>query len=403
MSEATIGPLDGIRVVDFTRALAGPFCTMLLGDLGADVVKIEDPEKGDLTRVMPPMPADRSVCDYGGYFASINRNKRSIAIDLKSEAGRAVALRLCESADAVVENFRAGVMDRLGLGYETLRERNPRLVYAAVRGFGDPRTGGSPYRDWPAFDIVAQCMGGVVGSTGEVGGRPLRAGPAVGDIYPGTLAALGVSSALLRAARSGSGQFLDVSMYDGVLTLCESLIYNYAAEQTVHEPGGNAHPFLSPFDVFEAKDGAIAIAAPTDHHWVKLCEIMGHPGLGTDPRFETNAARVERADEVRALITAWTGERTTAELVAALAEQVPMGPVNTAREMFADPHVRARGMLVDVEIPGDNPSLTVAGPAIKMTETPPAVRRRAPTLGEHTAEVLHELGLGADALEPSQP
>jgi crotonobetainyl-CoA:carnitine CoA-transferase CaiB-like acyl-CoA transferase len=168
LSEAT-GPLAGIRIVDFTRALAGPFCTMLLGDLGADIIKIEDPEKGDLTRVMPPFPRDREQCDYGGYFASINRNKRSIAIDLKSEAGCEVAQTLCDSADAVVENFRVGVMDRLGLGYEGLRERNPRLVYAAVRGFGDPRTGESPYRDWPAFDIVAQCMGGVVGSTGEAG------------------------------------------------------------------------------------------------------------------------------------------------------------------------------------------------------------------------------------------
>lgn len=373
---------------------------MLLGDLGADIVKIEDPERGDLTRVMPPLPRDRESCDYGGYFASINRNKRSIAIDLKSGAGRAVALELCASADAVVENFRAGVMDRLGLGYEALRDRNPRLVYAAVRGFGDPRTGDSPYRDWPAFDIVAQCMGGVVGSTGEVGGRPLRAGPAVGDIYPGTLAALGVSSALLHAARGGSGQFLDVSMYDGVLTLCESLIYNYAADETVHAPGGNAHPFLSPFDVFDAKDGVIAIAAPTDHHWVRLCEIMGCSELGSDLRFVSNAARVEHADQVRALVARWAAGRTTAELVASLAEQVPMGPVNTAHEIFRDPHVKARGMLVDVEVPGDNPSLTVAGPAIKMTETPPGIRRRAPTLGEHTGEILGEIGLAADALDP---
>ncbi len=399
MSEPT-GPLGGIRIVDFTRALAGPFCTMLLGDLGADIIKIEDPVKGDLTRVMPPLPEDREACDYGGYFASINRNKRSIALDLKDVRGREVALRLCDSADAVVENFRAGVMDRLGLGYELLRERNPRLVYAAVRGFGDPRTGESPYRDWPSFDIVAQCMGGVVGSTGEVGGRPLRAGPAVGDIYPGTLAALGVSSALLRAARTGAGQFLDVSMYDGVLTLCESLIYLYAAEGTVHEPSGNAHPFLCPFDVFDTKDGAIAIAAPTDNHWVLLCQIMGRPELGTDPRFASNALRVKHCAEVRALIAAWAENRTTAEGVAALAERVPMGPVNTAREMFEDPHVRARGMLVDVEVPGDNPPLTVAGPAIKMTETPPGIRRRAPTLGEHTGEILREIGLGADALEP---
>ncbi len=312
-----------------------------------------------------------------------------------------MVLRLVESADAVVENFRAGVMDRLGLSYEELRRRNPRLVYAAVRGFGDPRTGESPYTHWPAFDIVAQCMGGVVGSTGEPGGRPLRAGPAVGDIYPGTLAALGVTSALLRAARTGEGQFLDVSMYDGVLALCESLIYNYAATGALHEPAGNAHPFLCPFDVFDAKDGAVAIAAPTDHHWVILADIMQRPELGKDPRFESNAARVEHGDLVRELVSEWTHERSMTEIAAALGERVPMGPVHTAREMFEDPHVRARGMLVDVEVPGENRTLTVAGPAIKMTESPPGIYRRAPTLGEHTVEILREVGLPADALDAS--
>jgi crotonobetainyl-CoA:carnitine CoA-transferase CaiB-like acyl-CoA transferase len=188
-------------------------------------------------------------------------------------------------------------------------------------------------------------------------------------------------------------------MYDGVLTLCESLIYSFAAEGDVHEPSGNAHPFLCPFDVFDAKDGAIAIAAPTNHHWKKLCEIIGQPELGGDPRFESNAARVKHGDQVRALIAGWTRGQTTAALVATLAEQVPMGPVNTAREIFKDPHVKARGMLVDVEVPGANEHLTVAGPAIKMTETPPAIYRRAPTLGEHTAEILREVGLGADALD----
>ena len=401
MSAAT-GPLAGIRVVDFTRALAGPYCTMLLADLGADVVKIEDPEKGDLTRVMPPFPDDREDCDYGGYFASINRNKRSIALDLKSDAAREVVFRLVDSADAVVENFRAGVMDRLGFSYETLRERNPRLVYAAVRGFGDPRTGDSPYRDWPAFDIVAQCMGGVVGSTGEPGGRPLRAGPAVGDIYPGTLAALGLVSALLRSRTSGEGQFLDVSMYDGVLTLCESLVYTYAGSGHVHRPSGNTHPFLCPFDVFETTDGAVAIAAPTDHHWQILCDIMECPELGADTRFESNAARVKHGDAVRRLISEWTGKRSMKEVVELLAEQVPMGPVHTAKEFFEDPHLRARNMLVDVEQPGANPTITVAGPAIKLTETPTGIYRRAPTLGEHTGEILGEVGLGADFLNSRQ-
>jgi len=385
------GPLAGLRVVDLTRALAGPFCTMLLADLGADVIKIEAPS-GDLTRGMAPLPADRERCDYGGYFASINRNKRSVVLDLKSERGREVVLRLADGAHALVENFRVGVMDRLGLAYEVLQRRNVSLVYAAVRGFGDPRTGESPYRDWPAFDIVAQCMGGVVGTTGEAGSRGVRSGPAVGDIYPGTLAALGVVSALLHAQRTGRGQFLDVAMYDGVLTLCESIVYNYAADGREHRPAGNAHPALCPFDVFETRDGAVAIAAPADHHWVLLCELLGDPERGADPRYATNAERVERSGEVREWLTKWTLERTTAQVVELLAERVPVGPVNLAREIFADPHIRARGMLVDVERPGDTP-LTVAGPAIKLTETPTGIYRRAPTLGEHTDEVLAEIGM----------
>jgi crotonobetainyl-CoA:carnitine CoA-transferase CaiB-like acyl-CoA transferase len=384
------GPLQGLRIVDLTRALAGPYCTMLLADLGADVIKIEAPE-GDLTRRMPPWPADRERCDYGGYFASINRNKRSVVLDLKSERGREVVLRLVDSADALVENFRAGVMERLELAYEDLARRKPSLVYAAVRGFGDPRTGKSPYRDWPAFDIVAQCMGGVVGTTGETGGRGLRAGPAVGDIFPGTLAALGVVSALLHAQRSGQGQFLDVAMYDGVLTLCESIVYNYAADGTEHHPAGNAHPALCPFDVFETEDGAVAIAAPTDHHWVILCELMGHAAMGADERYASNADRVARAREVRAWLSEWTRQHTTAQIVGRLAKRVPVGPVNLARDIFADPHMHARDMLVEVERPGDRP-LTVAGPAIKLTETPAGIYRRAPMLGEHTHEILEEIG-----------
>lgn len=385
------GPLAGLRVVDLTRALAGPFCTMLLADLGADVVKIEAPE-GDLTRGMAPHPVDRESCDYGGYFASINRNKRSVVLDLKSERGREVVLRLVDRADALVENFRVGVMDRLGLAYETLQRRKPALVYAAVRGFGDPRTGESPYRDWPSFDIVAQCMGGVVGTTGEPGSRGVRAGPAVGDIYPGTLAALGVVSALLHAQRTGRGQFLDVAMYDGVLTLCESIVYNYAADGSEHHPAGNAHPALCPFDVFETQDGAVAIAAPADHHWVLLCELVGEPDRGADARYATNAQRVARSAELREWLTEWTQKHTTAQVVELLATRVPVGPVNLAREIFADPHIRARSMLVEVDRPGDTP-LTVAGPAIKLTETPAGIYRRAPTLGEHTDEVLAEIGM----------
>jgi crotonobetainyl-CoA:carnitine CoA-transferase CaiB-like acyl-CoA transferase len=386
------GPLSDLRVLDLTQALAGPFCTMLLADLGANVIKVEPPH-GDMARVLGPHPEDRESCDYGGYFASINRNKRSITLDLKDEADRDIFLRLADTVDAVVENARVGVMDRLGVGYETLHARSPRLVYAAIRGFGDPRTGESPYAHWPAFDIVAQSMGGIVGTTGPKGTRGMPAGASVGDLFPGTLAALGLVSAVLAARRSGEGQFLDVAMYDAVLCLCENIVYKYAADGRVEHPKGFGHPALCPFDVFETKDGAAAIAAPTDPQWKALCEAMGRPDLVADERSADVFKRVANREFVTAAILGWTGERTTREVVAALAHNVPVGPVNTAADIFSDPHTKIRGMLVDVEQPGDNRAITLAGPPIKLTRTPAGVYRRPPKAGEHSEEILAEAGI----------
>jgi crotonobetainyl-CoA:carnitine CoA-transferase CaiB-like acyl-CoA transferase len=386
------GPLAALRILDLTQALAGPFCTMLLADLGADVIKIEPP-RGDMTRGMPPFPEDREGCDYGGYFASINRNKRSMVLDLKTASDRDVLLRLAEHADAIVENARVGVMDRLGLGYERLRERNPRLVYAAIRGFGDPRTGVSPYAEWPAFDIVAQCMGGIVGTTGSGETSGVPCGPSIGDLFPGTLAALGIVSAVHAARGSGQGQFLDVAMYDALIALCEGAVYNYSYSGRVLGPRGTGHPSLCPFDVFPARDGAAAIAAPTENHWKLLCEAMGEPWLATDSRYDSNLKRVAAADGVREIIAAWTRRHTKQEIVALLAGKVPVGPVNTAADIFADPHARAREMLVEVAQPGGNRPVVLAGPPIKLTATPAAIYRRPPRLGEHTEEVLAEAGI----------
>ena len=394
MTAARTGPIRDVRIVDLTQALAGPFCTMLLADLGADVVKIEPPH-GDMTRALPPFPADRDGCDYGGYFASINRNKRSVVLDLRQAGDRDILLRLVDGADAVVENARVGVMDRLGVGYERLRERNPRLVYAAIRGFGDPRTGPSPYAEWPAFDIVAQCMGGIVGTTGRPGTSGVPCGASVGDLFPGTLAALGVVSAIHAARQTGVGQFLDVAMYDALVSLCEGIIYNFSYAGKVVGPRGTGHLALCPFDVFETRDGAVAIAAPTENQWKLLCEAMGRPELATDPRYDDNLKRVAAADEVRGLVTQWTARHTKREIVDALGGKVPAGPVNSARDIFADPHPRARGMLVEVEQPGENPPVVLAGPAIKLAATPAAIYRRPPCLGEHTAEVLAEAGIDA--------
>jgi crotonobetainyl-CoA:carnitine CoA-transferase CaiB-like acyl-CoA transferase len=368
---------------------------MLLADLGADVVKVEPP-RGDMARALGPHPKDRETCDYGGYFASINRNKRSVALDLKQAGDRDVFLRLVESADAVVENARVGVMDRLGIGYEVLRERNPRLVYVAIRGFGDPRTGESPYATWPAFDIVAQSMGGMVGLTGPRDSTGMPAGASVGDLFPGTLAALGLVSALLSARASGRGQFVDVAMYDAVLSLCENIVYKYSAEGTIERPKGEGHPALCPFDVYETSDGATAIAALSDPQWRALCEAMDRPDLVTDERTANVFARVGNRDFTNTSVLQWTRSRTTREVVEALAGRVPVGPVQTAEDIFRDPHARVRRMLVEVEQPGSNAPLTLAGAPIKLTETPSGIYRRPPLVGEHTDEVLAEAGISRE-------
>lgn len=391
------GPLAGVRVIDLTQMLSGPYSTMVLADLGADVVKIE-PLTGDATRFQGPHLPDDQLHAYGGYFNSVNRNKRSLAVDLKSEMGRDLLRTLVRDADVLVENFRAGVMDRLGLSYESLRAENPRLVYTAIRGFGDPRTGASPYTDWPAFDVVAQAMGGLMGITGPGPGQPTKTGPGIGDLFPALHAAVGTLAALRSAMVTGEGQFVDVAMYDSIVSLCERAVYQYSYGGVIAQPQGNTHPLLCPFDVFPSKDGHITIAAPRDNHWQLLCTAMGRPELGTDPRYATNMTRLQNAVEVRRLLSDWTTTLTNDEIVAALAGQVPVGPVNTARDIAEDPHIAARNMLVEVEHAGSSRTVTLAGNAIKLTGTPPPDMVRAPVLNEHADAVLAEAGLTADRI-----
>ena len=386
MGKPLNGPLHGVRVLDLTRALAGPYSTMLLADLGADVVKIESPE-GDLTRAASPLP---NGAPFGGYFQSVNRNKRSVVLDLKDGEGRETLVRLVPHTHVLVENFRAGVMDRLGLSYEALRELNPALVYASVRGFGDPRGGESPYAEWPAFDVTAQAWGGFMGITGTADGTPQQAGPGVGDIFPGTLLALGVVSALLHVRGTGEGQYVDVAMYDGVLAMCERIVPVYSYTGEVPGPQGNAHPQFCPFGIFPASDGYVSIAAPTNNHWRALCEIIGRDDLGLDDRYKNVVVRIQHRDEVISLLSDWTREHTKKEIVGALGGKVPVGPVNSVEDIVADPHTTARAMLAEVEQPGMDRPVLVPNSPIKLTRTPAGVRRRAPLLGEHTDEVLQE-------------
>jgi crotonobetainyl-CoA:carnitine CoA-transferase CaiB-like acyl-CoA transferase len=387
------GALAGLRVIDLTQMLAGPYCTMLLADQGADVVKIE-PVEGDPTRHFGPFRPDDRDHHFGGYFQSTNRNKKSIGLDLKAPEGKALFRRLAKDADVVVENFRAGVMDRLGLGYESLAADNPRLVYAAIRGFGDPRTGASPYVDRPAFDVVAQAMGGAMGITGPDATTPMKIGPGVGDIFPAALSAFGIMAAVHHAQRTGQGQFVDVAMYDGILAMCERLVYQYSYTGRSPAPEGNQHPILCPFGVFPAKDGMVTIGCPRDSFWRELADAMGRPELASDPKFLTNNDRLAHASETVGIVEAWTRGRTKAEIATALDGRVPFGPVNTAADIYADPHVAARDMLVEVEHPGSAAPVTIASTPIRMTLTPGGVARRAPLTGEDTDEVLAALGLG---------
>jgi len=389
---ATPGPLDGFRILDVTQALSGPYCTMMLADLGADVIKVEPPT-GDMTRNAGPFTNEDSERSYGGYFASINRGKRSIALDLKDERDRELFLGLVRNADALVENSRAGVMDRLGLGYETLAAINERLVYTAIRGFGDPRSGESPYVDWPAFDIVAQAMGGLVSVTGAADGTVMKAGPSIGDIYSGALATVGVLAALVAALRSGKGQFVDIAMVDAVLSLCEGAVYQYDYTGDVPGPTGNGHPIIAPFDIYPTLDGYCGIAAGQEGFFRTLCERMGRSELATDSRFAEFHTRVANRVALNDEVTAWSRTKTTAEIVELLGGDVPVGPVNTMADVFADPHFAKRDMVVEVEQPDGSRPVHLAGQPIKMSRDHTGVRSRPPRLDEHRDQILREAGL----------
>lgn len=396
------GVLDGLTVIDLTNMLAGPYASMMLADQGARVIKIEPPGGEDSRRIGPflaqAIPPEKG--GYGAYFASINRNKESVIINLKTDAGKDILRRFAAKADVVIENFRAGVMERLGLGYEMLAEINPRLVYAALRGFGDKRTGESPYTGWPAYDPVSQAMGGIMGITGaSPGSPPTKIGPGVGDILPAMFLGFGVASACWRAERTGQGQFLDIGMVDGVLAVCERIVFQYSASGIAPQPEGSGHPLLCPFGMFPAKDGFVSLGVPKDEFWKPLATIMDRSDLINDPRYATNAARLERRLEVNGLISDWTGTRTKHELMDALGGKVPFGPVFQADDIFADPHFAARNMLAEVEMPGALRPLTVANTPLHMSGTPGGVHSRAPLAGEHTDKVLAEFGFDADEID----
>lgn len=380
-----MGALDDIRVLDLTQVLAGPYCTMLLADMGADVVKIERPG-GDLIRPNPPFAEDPEAEPYGGYFQSVNRGKRSIALDLGDEGDREDFLSLVEQADVVVENYRAGTMESFDLGYETLTEHNPELIYSSIRGFGDPRTGESPRQGQPSFDLIAQALGGVMDITGPEDGPPTKVGPGVGDIFTAALNCSGILAAVHHRERTGEGQFVDTSMYDAMISLCERSIYQYSYTGEAPSRRGNAHPTLFPYNAFEAADGHVVIAAFNDRHWRNLCESMSRPDLAAE--YDAAADRLRNRDQLRDEIAEWTRDRPADAIVGELEGSVPSAPVQDTADIFADDHPRAREMLVEVDQPGADRDVTIAGSPIKMSETNPQPGERAPLVDEHREELL---------------
>ena len=381
------GALTGIRVLDLTRVLAGPYATMVLGDLGAEVIKLERPGSGDEARDFGPFKNGFSL-----YFMSVNRGKKSLTLDLKAPQGKEIFLELVKQSDVLVENFRPGAMKKLGLDYETLRQSHPSLIYAACSGFG--QTG--PYAERGAYDMIIQGMGGIISITGEANRPPVRVGTSISDITAALFTAIGILSALRHRDRTGEGQLVDVAMLDGMVAILENAIVRHFATGEIPQPLGSQHPAITPFEAFESADGYIIIAIGNDSLWEKFCEHAERLDLVNDERFATNATRTTNHDQLYPILAEIMRRRTTDQWIEGLdALGVPCGPINTIDKVVNHPQVLAREMIANVshDITG---SVEVPGVPIKLSETPGQVTDPAPALGEHTGEILTAL-LGKSA------
>jgi CoA:oxalate CoA-transferase len=375
-------PLSGVRVLDLTRVLSGPFCTALLGDLGADVIKVEAPE-GDSIRGQGAIKDGLS-----GYFAQFNRNKRSIRLDLRQQDGRDILAKLIAQSDVLVENFRPGVLDRLGFPAARLRELRPSLVSCAISGFGS--TG--PYRDRPAFDFVAQALSGFMSVNGRDGDPPLRSGLPISDLVAGLYAALSIAAWGVRPPTTGQGQSTEVSLTNGMVSMLSYIATNYFASGTVPPRSGNDHPIAAPYGLFPTRDGEIAIAPPDDVFFGRLADVLGMPDLKTDPLYATQHARVANRSRINAIVGGKLATEGTDYWVETLnAAGVPCGPINTVEQVFQDPQILAQEMVMDIPHPGHG-TVRMLGFPMKLSETPCRVRLPAPELGQHSDVVLAELG-----------
>lgn len=377
------GALQGVKILDLSRVLAGPFATMMMADMGAEVIKIEIPIKGDDSRQFGPFVKGESA-----YYMNLNRNKKGITLNLKSPIGKEMFLKMIEKADIILENYRPGTMEKLGLGYEELKKVNPAIIYACVSGFGHY----GPYKDRAGYDIIGQAMSGLMSTTGFPGGEPTRTGTAMSDVLAGLSVTIGTLAALNYKNKTGLGQKVDVSLVDSTVASMEIINQIYLVEKRIPERIGNRYESVYPYDSFKASDGRIVIAAGNDKLWSKVCELMGKPELATCEKFDKNIKRVNKHEEVKLIVEAWSSKHTIDELNDALLKVgVPVSPINTIDRVVKDPHIAgAREMFVEIEHPIAG-KMKITGSHIKLSKTKSSIRTPAPILGQHNKEIYSEL------------
>ncbi len=382
------GPLQGVRVLDLTRILSGPYCTMMLGDMGADIIKVENPKGGDDTRVWGP-PFLNGVSTY---YISINRNKKSFTLNLKHEKGKEILANLIRQSDVVAENFRPGTLDKLGFPWEEIQRINPRTILTSVSGFG--HTG--PRASEPGFDVVIQGEGGLMSITGEPDGPPTKVGASVADIVAGMLAAQGTLLALYHREKTGRGQKVDISMLDGQVALLTYHANSFFATGTIPPRRGNKHPSITPYETYQCADAYLNLGVGNDSLWRRFCDAVELGDLKDDPRFAVNSDRVENREALQERLDEFFAARKVAPTLDLLKSAgIPCGPINDISQVFDEPQVLARDMVVDIDVPGAGPT-RLTGVPIKLSETPGAVELPPPALGQHTDELLESL-LGLDA------